>query len=124
MEGRGEEGQGRKREKGREEGGEGMIRNDRPSPPPENPRSATENVLWRHGRQTVRLPLASHILVNNLVETPVQSRLKKDGSQINENIPLVLRPFTLFKFMLVILAKEHALYLFLSVATLQKVYTR
>jgi hypothetical protein len=32
MEGRGEEGQGRKRGKGREEGGEGMIRNDRPSP--------------------------------------------------------------------------------------------
>jgi hypothetical protein len=33
MEGRGEEGQGRKRGKGREEGGEAMIRNDRPSPP-------------------------------------------------------------------------------------------
>jgi hypothetical protein len=32
MEGRGEEGQGRKRGKGREEEGEGMIRNDRPSP--------------------------------------------------------------------------------------------
>jgi hypothetical protein len=32
MEGRGEEGQGRKRGKGREEGGEEMIRNDRPSP--------------------------------------------------------------------------------------------
>jgi hypothetical protein len=43
MEGRGEEGQGRKRGKGREEGGEGMIRNDRPSPPPENPRSATDH---------------------------------------------------------------------------------
>jgi hypothetical protein len=32
MEGRGEEGQGRKKGKWREEGGEGMIRNDRPSP--------------------------------------------------------------------------------------------
>jgi hypothetical protein len=32
MEGRGEEGQGRKRGKGRKEGAEGMIRNDRPSP--------------------------------------------------------------------------------------------
>jgi hypothetical protein len=38
----GRKGRGRTgEEEGKREGGKGMIRNDRPSPPPENPRSAT-----------------------------------------------------------------------------------